>query len=169
MVTIARDSGRFGFLTACAPSAEISVGDARLRLEGTPTDAFDVLVVDAFSSDSIPMHLMTREAFDLYDRVVRDDGIVMVHITNRFMHLEPVLGALTDHGWAAEVRENYPDRAAVDRHAETASVWVAMSSSPERLGRHVDEVGGAWRPLVDGGHPQPWTDDFASVVPLIRW
>ena len=145
MVTIARDSGRFGFLSSCARSAEIIVGDARLRLEGTPSDVFDVLVVDAFSSDSIPMHLMTREAFDLYDRVVRDDGIVMVHITNRFMELEPVLGALTDHGWVAEVRENYPDREAADRRAETASVWVAMSRSRDAWG------GASTRWVVTGG------------------
>jgi hypothetical protein len=115
------------------------------------------------------MHLMTREAFDLYHRVVRDDGIVMVHITNRFMDLEPVLSALTDQGWAAEVRENYPDREAADRRAETASLWVAMSRSPKTLAGQVDEVGGEWRPLRDGGRPQPWTDDFASVVPLLRW
>ena len=100
-----------------------------------PTDSFDVLAVDAFSSDAIPMHLMTREAFETYDRVVRDEGVVLVHITNRFfIDLEPVLRALVvDGGWSAAVREDNPDTEDAEKQATTPSMWVALTRSEQLL------------------------------------
>ena len=150
MVDIARDSGRFHFLEDCTPSARITVGDARLELGKVADDTYDVLAVDAFSSDAIPMHLMTREAFDLYDRVVTDDGLVLVHITNRFLDLEPVLAGLTeDAGWSAAVRDDTPDPARVEQFGLTHSKWVALSRTPGELDERLAQVGGDWRPLSD--------------------
>ncbi len=128
VVRIARDSGQFHFLSDCAPDATMTTGDARLELTKLPEDSFDLLAVDAFSSDAIPMHLMTREAFDGYDRVVRDGGLVLVHITNRFIDLEPVLRALVERrGWSAAVRESHPSEADMRERAYAPSLWVALS------------------------------------------
>src|SRR5690606_37883262 len=84
----------FTFLDRCAPDAPVIIGDARLRLESLPQDHFDILVVDAFSSDSIPLHLLTREAQRVYFRTLSPDGLLLIHISNRFIDLEPVLAAL---------------------------------------------------------------------------
>ena len=168
VVRIARDSGRFHFLSDCAPDATMTTGDARLELEGVASDSFDLLAVDAFSSDAIPMHLMTREAFEVYDRVVRRDGLVLVHITNRFLDLEPVLRALVEnHGWSAAVHESHPTESEMTTRAYAPSVWVALSHTPGALESRLDEVGGTWRPL-ESGEVRPWSDDFASVLPLLR-
>ncbi len=168
VVRIARDSGQFHFLRDCTPDAAMTVGDARLELGKVPEDSFDLLAVDAFSSDAIPMHLMTREAFDVYDRVVRDDGLVLVHITNRFIDLEPVLRALVEgQGWSAAVRESHPSDSDMRTFAEAPSLWVAMSRTPGALDGQLDVIGGTWRPLEDG-EVRPWSDDFASVLPLLK-
>ena len=169
VVRIARDSGRFHFLSECAPDATMTVGDARLELGGVPDDTYDVLAVDAFSSDAIPMHLMTREAFDLYDRVVREDGVLLVHITNRFMDLQPVLRALvTDGGWSAAVRADQPSAEDARTKQSQFSMWVALSHTPGVLDERLEAVGGSWKPLDDSRGSRPWTDDFASVLPLLK-
>jgi hypothetical protein len=168
VVRIARDSGQFHFLSDCAPDATMTVGDARLELGKVPDDSFDLLAVDAFSSDAIPMHLMTREAFDVYDRVVRDDGLVLVHITNRFMDLEPVLRALVERqGWTAAVHDSDPSESDRRTRAYAPSLWVAMSRTPGALDGQLEEIGGTWRPL-ETGEVRPWSDDFASVLPLLK-
>jgi hypothetical protein len=168
VVRIARDSGQFHFLSDCTPDATMTTGDARLELGKVPDDSFDVLAVDAFSSDAIPMHLMTREAFDVYDRVVRDDGLVLVHITNRFIDFEPVLRALVqDQGWSASVHASHPSPSQVRSRAYASSEWVALSRTPGALDGQLDEVGGDWTPL-GSGEARPWSDDFASVLPLLK-
>jgi hypothetical protein len=146
----------------------MTVGDARLELGKVDDDSFDVLAVDAFSSDAIPMHLMTREAFDVYDRVVGDDGLVLVHITNRFIDLEPVLRALVeDQGWSAAVHESHPSESEMLTRAYADSLWVALSRTPDALDGQLRRVGGEWRQLEDG-EVRPWSDDFASVLPLLK-
>jgi spermidine synthase len=168
MVSIARDDSRFHFLSDCAPDVPIDVGDARVELTKLPSDSFDVLAVDAFSSDAIPMHLMTVEAFDLYDRVVRDDGVVLVHITNRYIDLEPVLRSLTQReGWHAAVRQDE----AVEQPGTGSlfpSKWVALTRDPAVLDRVMGGTGAEWRALSDHRAPRAWTDDFASVLPLLK-
>ncbi len=114
------------------------------------------------------MHLMTREAFDLYDRVVRDDGLLLVHITNRFLDLEPVLAGLTkDAGWSAAVRDDEPDAARTDLLGVTSSKWVALTRQPGELDARLAQIGGDWRPLSDDRGARLWTDDYASVLPLL--
>ncbi|MBY0519860.1 MAG: hypothetical protein K2P79_05470, partial [Sphingomonas sp.] len=84
IVRIARDTGQFSFLGRCLPSPRIVIGDARINLATERPDSLDLLALDAFSSDSVPMHLMTREAFASYDRVLAPNGLLLVHISNRF-------------------------------------------------------------------------------------
>ena len=85
------DLPQFTFLRYCKAAHDVAMGDARLSLEREPPENFDVLVVDAFSSDSIPVHLLTKEAMALYFHHLKPDGILAVHISNRYLDLEPVV------------------------------------------------------------------------------
>ena len=101
VIDVARE--HFSFLSQTAAQTEIILGDARLQLDNETSQQFDVLVVDAFSGDSVPVHLLTREAFALYFRHLKPDGVLAVHITNRFLDLRPVIKTAADH-FARDVR-----------------------------------------------------------------
>src|SRR5262249_48013338 len=96
MVRIARESNRFTFLAECAPDAQIVIGDARLTLADAPDGAYDVIVIDAFTSDAIPIHLMTREAMAVYLKKLAPNGMVLVHVSNRHMELASVVAGIAD-------------------------------------------------------------------------
>lgn len=173
MVQIARDSGAFGFVPECAPNVPILIGDARIRLQEIPAASLDLLAIDAFSSDAIPLHLLTREAFDVYARALQPEGIALVHISNRYVDLEPVLRAFEQQaGWHAMVRDDAPD-ANDEALARTGSIWVAMARDQAALDRlavateTIPNGRGLWRPLSDAKEPRLWTDDYASVLPLL--
>jgi SAM-dependent methyltransferase len=154
--------GEFSFLDRCAPKAPTIIGDARLQLERLPADNFDILVVDAFSSDAIPLHLLTAEAQRVYFRALAADGVLMIHISNRFIDLEPVLAALArDGGLAATIRVDRPDNI-----ARSSSKWVALSRDPAQL--RALEQGDEWRPLAPAS-PSVWRDDYASILPHLIW
>jgi spermidine synthase len=169
VVRIARDPARFRFLARCQPHARIVVGDARLMLDREPGSSADVLVIDAFSSDSVPMHLLTREAFELYRRHLTTGGLLMVHISNRYLDFRPLLAATAAAGgWTARERFYVPSPAEQRDHAG-ASLWVAMSADPRTIARlEAASEPGSWRPLQDRGMA-PWTDDFSTILPLIKW
>ena len=131
-----------------------------------PPGALDVLVIDAFSSDAIPLHLLTTEAFGVYLRALAPGGLLVVHISNRYFELEPVLAAAAkQHGLAIAVRADNP----YDRTLLTPSTWVALSRDPARL-----KALAAARPDAPWKAPLPpapvaWTDDHASILPYIQW
>jgi hypothetical protein len=169
VVRIARDPKRFTFLSRCKPDARIEVGDARLLIERETPGRADVLVLDAFSSDAVPMHLLTREAFADYRRLLSPSGLLLVHISNRYIELDPVVGsAARAAGWQTALRRYRPGDDAVARN-EGASDWVAMSPSVETLAKLVRGSGARWNPLTAAAGFEPWSDDHASVLPLIHW
>jgi hypothetical protein len=159
-------AGKFTFLADCAPDSETVIGDARIALEREPGGQYDVLVVDAFSSDSIPLHLLTREALQTYRRSIGEGGAIAIHISNRFIHLEPVLAALArDAGLFASVRADAPDAASGLTH----SVWVVMAPRPATLTAITQGSPPAtWRKTVAPA-PSVWTDQYASTLPQFRW
>jgi hypothetical protein len=166
VVTIARTG--FHFLARCQPTAPIVVGDARLMLSGEPVASADLLVIDAFSSDSVPMHLLTLEAFELYRRHIAANGLLMVHISNRYLDLRPVVAAAASHGWTARVRAYYPTPPEARDHAG-ASLWIMLSPAPGTIVA-VERASGAekWEPLP-ASMSRAWTDDHASILPIIKW
>ena len=168
VVAIARDARQFRFLAHCQPTAPIVVGDARLMLGREPANSADVLVVDAFSSDSVPMHLLTLEAFALYRRHLAANGLLLVHISNRYLDLRPVVAAAAAHGWTARARVYRPEEAERTQHA-TGSEWVMLSPAPSTIAA-VEAKSGAdrWEALAAPTRAA-WTDDYASILPLIRW
>ena len=123
----------FTYLEDCAPQARVVMGDARIELGKAPRGSFDLLAIDAFSSDAIPLHLLTDEAFGIYLDALAADGVLLVHISNRFIELEPVLSAIArKRGLAIMVREDAPPKTA---KLLTASSWVALARSPGVLAR----------------------------------
>jgi SAM-dependent methyltransferase len=166
---IARNPTDFSFLARCNPTAAVVIGDARLTLAHDSDPLLDALVIDAFSSDAVPMHLLTREAFAVYGRRLAPDGILIVHISNRFLKLEPVVAAAQRWGWHASARDFDPSKADGD-HAYSPSHWIALSRDPTALDGMIARTGaGKWRPVRQNAHFDGWTDDYASILPLIKW
>jgi spermidine synthase len=162
VVEIATKSGQFTFLPRCAPDARIVLGDARLELAKEPPGSADILVVDAFSSDAVPMHLLTKEAFDVYGRYLKPNGLLMVHISNRYLDLEPVVAAAP--GWRVLFGQYDPEW---DYRHLTSSHWMALSRSPETMDALVRSRDDPfWR--RSRKRPLPWTDDHASLLSVIK-
>ena len=164
---IADDPRYFQFLENCGNHPHVVIGDARLTIAGAPDAFYDVLVLDAFSSDSIPMHLITREAVALYLRKLAPDGRMLFHISSRHLDLREVVGALAaDAGLVA--RLNF------DTAARTRSVWrhspamvVAMARDSEQL-VGLDQAHG-WQTLPAGAERSLWTDQRSDLLRVIRF
>jgi hypothetical protein len=166
IVRIARDSGQFSFLSNCLPDPRIVIGDARVNIAKQRTDTLDLLALDAFSSDSVPMHLMTREAFASYARVLSPRGLLLVHISNRFLDLEPVVAAAAKAGgWQAVTLFYTPP--ANPRDAATMSQWIALSRDPATI-RFLQARDAGWK--ATRGRPGfvPWSDGYSSILPLVK-
>lgn len=166
IVHIARDTGQFTFLRDCLPDPRIEIGDARLNLAAEPAGSLDLLALDAFSSDSVPMHLMTREAFDSYRRVLAPDGLLLVHISNRFLDLEPVVSsAAKSGGWHAARLLYFPRPDGPP--GGTPSLWIALSHDPAKIDA-LRARNAAWAPLPEYPGFTPWSDDYSTILPLIK-
>ena len=157
----------FTYLADCAPQARVVIGDARIELGQARRGSFDLLAIDAFSSDAIPLHLLTGEAFAVYLDALAGDGVLLVHISNRYIELEPAISALArQRGLAMAVREDAPP---VKGSLLTPSSWVALARKPEVLDRlKAAAPASPWKqPLPPA--PRAWSDDHASILPYIRW
>lgn len=151
VVDIARRE--FTFLKDCPARVEVAVGDARMSLEHEPSQRFDLLVIDAFSGDAIPVHLLTAEALATYLRHMRPAGVIAFHVSNRYLDLAPVVeGIAAQRGLGA-----------VHTVGEDAD-WVLVSADRAILADK--EIRDAAEPPAV--HLRPWTDDFHSLVPLLR-
>ncbi|PKP81125.1 MAG: spermidine synthase [Alphaproteobacteria bacterium HGW-Alphaproteobacteria-18] len=155
---LAEDPERFTFLSECAPDADIVLGDGRLTLADESEAAFDILLIDAFSSDSVPAHLLTREAIALYLSRIKDDGIVLLHVSNRYMGLETVVARVAGE-LGVPARTQYRTLAGQGYRAQSSTV-VALARNDLALAPL--DVTGAWSLLEsDGG--RAWTDDYSNI------
>jgi SAM-dependent methyltransferase len=168
IAALAKNPRYFTFLTNAPSEVRIVLGDARLSLNDAPSRAFDLLIVDAFGSDSIPVHLLTREALRLYLRTLDEHGVLAFHITNDYMDLQPLLGDLACDAGLAEVAQYQTDISDVEIAAGKApSSWVLMARSAEDLGPLAREL--RWHAAVPRGAPAVWTDDFSNPLSVMRW
>lgn len=137
------------------------LGDARLTLEREPAQEFDVLAIDAFSSDSIPVHLITNEAVGIYLRHMKPNGIIAFHVSNRFLDLKPVVQQIADKNklHASWVRDVYDD-------GSTSSDWVLLSRNPEQLKR--PEIAEATAEIIAKPEWRLWTDDFNNLLQVLK-
>jgi hypothetical protein len=160
---MARDARFFRYLEAC-PGCRVVVGDARVSLDAAAA-SHDILVLDAFSSDAIPIHLLTREALDVYGRRLAPGGLLTVHISNRHVELRPVIARLArDRGWAAAARMDVVPEALQARYS--SSDWVVLAPRAEAIAAIVRSP--QWTPLVADDGPA-WSDDFSNIWMALRW
>ncbi len=152
----------FTYLPGAPAQIETVLGDARLALEREPPQGYDVLAIDAFSSDSIPVHLITREALAVYLRHMKPDGVIAFHVTNRFLNLAPVVRQLAaEQGLqVALVADDAGDRDL----AKTDWVLVTRAKQPLQS-RAIAEATGAIDPIPG---LRPWTDDFNNLLQILR-
>lgn len=167
VVRLAQDPRYFDFLARCAPGARIEIGDGRLTLAKAPPHAYDLIVIDTFSSDAIPAHMITREALALYMSRLAEGGVIAFHVTNEYLDLLPVLGRLAlDARLAAYVPGIRFDIALDERLAALPSSWVVMARDAARL-VPLDSAEG-WVPLPPPVPGRLWTDDFSNVPGALK-
>ncbi|MGO8903300.1 MAG: spermidine synthase [Isosphaeraceae bacterium] len=165
---IARDRRYFTFLDdSRAASIAVVLGDARLRLNDAPDHAYGLIVLDAFSSDAIPTHLLTREALQLYRAKLGKGGILAFHISNQWIDLAPILGALArDAGLQCLVRRDLDISPAEARCGKEPSIWAVMAARDADLGSLSNDS--RWTPPQGRPNEAVWTDDFSSIIEHLR-
>jgi hypothetical protein len=164
VVQIARDPDFFTFISGCAPDLPVVVGDARLTLAAS-TERYNLIILDAFSSDTIPVHLLTREAVAGYLKHLADGGVILMHISNRYMELADTVAAVgTAEGLAAFVKVDDRPQASSPDYKMNAEV-VALARRPEDVGDLRDRPG--WHPLSAEPDIQAWTDDYSNIFGAI--
>jgi SAM-dependent methyltransferase/MFS family permease len=154
---------QFSFLSRSKARVDTVLGDARLSLENEPAQHFDLLVVDAFSGDAVPVHLLTREAFAAYFKQLKPDGMLALHVTNRFLNLEPVvkMAAESFHMQARRV-EFEGDRSRQIFH----SSWVLVSRNEKLLSHPL--IAGVSQDIPLGANARLWRDDYSSVFSALK-
>ena len=166
VVEIARE--HFTFLGQSSADIDIVVGDGRLGLREQPSDKFGLVVVDAFSADAIPTHLATLEALMLYFDRMHDQGILLFHVSNKYVDLRPVLANIAaELDMVAYSAVHHPSRydEFEDVFAEK-TVWVAIARNEEALGKLSDL--GRWRKQKPEPDGPVWTDDYSNIVRVLR-
>jgi hypothetical protein len=170
VVTIARDPALFTYLSSCAAApVNVVTGDARLRLREAPPNSYDLIVLDAFSSDAVPAHLLTREAVALYLSKLAPGGLVAFHVSNRSLELERVaLGVAEDAGLVARVfADEYKTNEEGHDPNHDPSTWVVAAREAEDLGTLAADT--RWQTSAARKQRlELWRDDFSNVVTLFK-
>ncbi len=163
---LARDQRQFTFLADSPAEMRVVLGDARIALTREPGRAFDLLIIDAFSSDAIPVHLLTREALQLYLNKLDDNAVLALHLSNRYLNLAPLVGELArDAGLECLVRWDTEIAPAARAQGRLPSNWAVMARSKEALGPLMSDP--RWKAPESG--PVAWTDDFSNPLSVMRW
>jgi hypothetical protein len=158
------DRGEFTFFSHCAGDKAVLMGDARLTMEKQTPQNYDVLVVDAFSSDAIPVHLLTKEVMKLYFTLLKPDGVLAVHISNRYLDLAPVCarGAEFVGKKAMVVGDD-----ASDNTFANSTTWVLITSPDNNIFQSPSFEGANMYPATAAATFRGWTDDYSSILPIL--
>lgn len=163
---IARDTRYFHYLADCG-GTKVALGDGRLLLQKAPDHSYDLIVVDAFSSDAVPTHLLTREALALYLRKLRPKGIILFNLSNKYLRLGPVLGnGVASVGAFARRQFYYPSKAEAGQGA-AGSEWMAIAATRGDL--DFLKADPRWEATSAKPDAAPWTDDFSNIFRVIVW
>jgi hypothetical protein len=164
VVKIARNTDYFHYLALCAKNSKMQMGDARLSLKKEPKQKFDLLILDAFSSDSVPIHLLTQEAMKLYFDRLKPTGILAFHITNRHLDIKKVMANhVQTLNLSARIQAFKPINPAP---LITATDWVVIVKDPQVLMRLDKSRLGTWQKLPLYFNMKPWTDDFTNILAI---
>lgn len=162
VLEVAQNTDYFTYLKRCSKNTTFTIGDARLSLAKEADQNFDLLIMDAFSSDSVPTHLLTREAIELYFTKLKPGGILAFHITNRHLDLKKVI---SDHAkylkLAALIQEFKPTQ---DAPLVIDTDWVVMAKQEKTLAPLLNNQAGHWQKLPLYFDMKPWTDDFTNLI-----
>ncbi|CAG1021395.1 hypothetical protein DOJK_00952 [Patescibacteria group bacterium] len=164
VVQLASDKQYFTYLSRCLPNAKMSVGDARLSLEKEPDGHFDLLMMDAFSSDAVPTHLLTKEALALYFKKLKPNGLLAFHITNRHLALKKVLSVNVEQAKLAALIQEFKAPDAMPLVVDTD--WVVIAKQAETLEPLKLAMLGDWQTMPLYFDLSPWTDDYTNIVKI---
>ena len=163
---VARDPEYFTYLRDCGARCHVVIGDARISLTHARPQQFGLIILDAFSSDAIPIHLLTREALSLYLSRLAPGGAIALHISNLHLSLSPVLGRLAEAEGLATLWQREPATAGSFADGKFPSEWMVIARTPEDLGALVRDP--RWKaPVVQAATPL-WTDDFSNILSVMR-
>lgn len=172
IIRIAQNPDFFSFLSNSQASWRIIAGDARVMLQTVPDKSYDLMILDAYSSGSVPMHLLTLQAFELYRNKIKDDGLIIFHISNRYLKLEPVIRRICDQLGLGCLEALYmPEKDSIrydwyDFDQMAGSHWVAASPGHEKL--EMLKNTGLWQPMPAYDHYKMWTDDYANLLQVYK-
>ena len=164
---VATDTTYFTYLNDSHARTRLVLGDGRLSIAEAPDHYYDVIVVDAFSSDAIPTHLLTLEALAVYRSKLSPTGILAWHLSNRYLDLEPVLGNLLRRAGVAGLIRVDVDRTPELEANGYPTIWAAVASAPQHLGALRND--NRWRPLRTRERVGVWTDDFSNIFRVFIW
>ncbi len=162
VVDIASDSRLFTYLSACRPTTPIVLGDARLTLAHEPDGAYDLIMVDAFSSDAIPIHLLTREAMAIYLKKLSPQGMVLLHVSNRHLELASVVAGIADASGLVMRLNEGGDIAGDDAEYKFVGTVAVAARRDEDFGALVWSP--FWRVMKPDARQWVWTDDYSNIV-----
>lgn len=163
VIHIASNPDLFTYLRDCPPKTQLMKEDGLLAVTKADDASYDLLVMDAFNSDAVPIHLLTLEAFARYQKKITEQGAVLVNITNRHLALLPVLNGA---GHALDMIVLYSAQPANHRLGQFASEWALLTSNVNLASRLMGKQG--WRFVTDGP-VQVWTNDYSNIIPLLKW
>ena len=162
VIRLASDPARFGFVHDCAKGPlSFTTGDARLTLAREPPGRFDLLLVDAFSSDSVPTHLLTVEAMRIYLNAIKPDGLVLLHLSNRNLELTAPASAAVAAARGVALTQTYAPPPQTPTFADAGAIVVLAARTPQALTPFRRDP--RWRPIGEGG-AKAWTDDYSNVL-----
>jgi hypothetical protein len=168
VLRIANDQRYFTYLSDCGLAARVVLGDARRSLQYAPSQAYGMIVLDAFSGDSIPTHLLTREALAVYLAKLAPNGLVAFHISNRYLDLHGVLGNLAhDAGLFALMNDDAQVSAEESRQGKFVSWWVVMARNQNDV--EVLKNDSRWKVVPRATGSRVWTDDYSNIVSILRF
>lgn len=161
---IATDPSMFTYMQGCKADWKVIIGDARLKLEEAGDGKYGLIVIDAFSSDAIPVHLLTREALKLYVSKLDATGVLAIHISNKYLDLEPVIERLSRDAGLAALSQNDNNESTKGKYR---SHWVIMARKEADFSSLRNDA--RWVKLRSGEQSAVWTDDFSNVLSVFRW
>ncbi|HEX7334103.1 MAG TPA: fused MFS/spermidine synthase [Pyrinomonadaceae bacterium] len=166
VISIAQTTGYFTYLQKCAAGpSRIVLGDARLQLQNAPDQHYGLIVLDAFNSDAIPIHLLTQEAITLYTSKLAPGGMLAFHVSNRSLKLDDVLAALAHRNGSMIV--GMVDAQQDPVRGKDPSEWVVMARESPAFDILIQDP--RWRPLQARTESDAWTDDFSNILRVFRW
>ncbi|KAF1079869.1 MAG: hypothetical protein GQF41_3767 [Candidatus Rifleibacterium amylolyticum] len=171
VVEIAQNTGIFSYLKDFAHNCRVETGDGRLKIMQAAPKYFDMILIDAFSSDAVPIHLLTVEALQIYLDRLKDTGLIAVHISNRYLNLQPNLQALAkEHNlYQTFIADNYFDPEEPANY-ERSPAEYAIFTRDQSIVNYLSRVSGdTWAPIKDWPEFRAWTDSHSSIFPLLNF